>query len=105
MEATKVGQSMSPASRRMASLQRATYRRHHQAENDAFSRARRSLVSRGLMDADNDFYMLSDKATSGVIHENVAGQKDAGRRDRHTPLGVSSCRLAIVNVIINRRIL
>ena len=43
-------------------------------KNDAFSRARRTLVSRGLMDADNDFYMLSDKATSGVIHENVAGQ-------------------------------
>ena len=43
-------------------------------KNDAFSRARRSLVSRGLMDADNDFYMLSDKATSGVIHENVAAQ-------------------------------
>ena len=36
-------------------------------KNDAFSRARRDLVSRGLMHADNDFYILSDKATSGII--------------------------------------
>ena len=43
-------------------------------KNDAFSRARRDLVSRGLMHADNDFYILSDKATSGVIQENVARQ-------------------------------
>lgn len=43
-------------------------------KNDAFSRARRSLVSRSLMQVENDFYTLSDKATSGVIHENVARQ-------------------------------
>ena len=55
-------------------------------KNDAFSRARRSLVSRGLMDADNDFYMLSDKATSGVIHENVAGQNGRAGDATDTPL-------------------
>jgi hypothetical protein len=43
-------------------------------KNDAFSRARRTLQKKGLITADNDFYMLSDKATSGVIQENVAGQ-------------------------------
>ena len=46
-------------------------------KNDAFSRARRDLVSRGLMHADNDFYMLSDKATSDVMQENVARQNTA----------------------------
>ena len=55
-------------------------------KNDAFSRARRSLVSRGLMDADNDFYMLSDKATSGVIHENVVGQNGRAGDATDTPL-------------------
>ena len=55
-------------------------------KNDAFSRARRTLVSRGLMDADNDFYMLSDKATSGAIHENVAGQNGRAGDATDTPL-------------------
>ena len=55
-------------------------------KNDAFSRARRALVSRGLMTADNDFYMLSDKATSGVIHENVAGQNGRAGDATDTPL-------------------
>ena len=65
-------------------------RRHtgdtNKKKNDAFSRARRTLVSRGLMDADNDFYMLSDKATSGVIHENVAGQNERAGDATDTPL-------------------
>ena len=55
-------------------------------KNDAFSRARRDLVSRGLMHADNDFYMLSDKATSGVIHQNVAGQNGRAGDATDTPL-------------------
>jgi len=55
-------------------------------KNDAFSRARRTLVSKGLMEADNDFYMLSDKATSGVIHENVAGQNGRAGDATDTPL-------------------
>jgi hypothetical protein len=55
-------------------------------KNDAFSRARRTLVSRGLMTADNDFYMLSDKATSGVICENVAGQNECAGDATDTPL-------------------
>ena len=44
------------------------------AKNDAFSRARGNLVSKGFLIADDDFYTLGDKATSGVIHENVARQ-------------------------------
>ena len=55
-------------------------------KNDAFSRARRSLVSQGLMDADNDFYMLNDKASSGVIHKNVAGQNGRAGDATDTPL-------------------
>ena len=55
-------------------------------KNDAFSHARRDLVSRGLMHADNDFYILSDKATSGVIHENVAGQNGRAGDATDTPL-------------------
>ena len=55
-------------------------------KNDAFSRARRTLVSRGLMTADNDFYMLSDKATSGVIQENVARQNGSAGDATDTPL-------------------
>ena len=35
------------------------------AKNDAFSRARRDLVAKGFLTADNDFYNLGDKATSG----------------------------------------
>jgi hypothetical protein len=38
------------------------------------------------MDADNDFYMLSDKATSSVIHENVAGQNGRAGDATDTPL-------------------
>ena len=55
-------------------------------KNDAFSRARRTLVSRGLMTANNDFYMLSDKATSGVIQENVARQNASAGDATDTPL-------------------
>jgi len=29
------------------------------------------------MQAKNDYYTLSDKATSGVIHQNVAGQNQS----------------------------
>ena len=55
-------------------------------KNDAFSRARRSLVSRGLMQVENDFYTLSDKATSGVIQKNVAGQNQSNGDATDTPL-------------------
>ena len=44
------------------------------AKNDAFSRARRELVSKGFLIADDDYYTLSDKATLGEKHENSAGQ-------------------------------
>jgi len=55
-------------------------------KNDAFSRARRSLVSKGLMQVENDYYTLSDKATSGVIHQNVAGQNQSNGDATDTPL-------------------
>ena len=55
-------------------------------KNDAFSRARRSLVSRGLMQVENDFYTLSDKATSGVTQKNVAGQNQSNGDATDTPL-------------------
>ena len=44
------------------------------AKNDAFSRARRDLVAKGFITADNDYYTLSDKATLGNNQENVARQ-------------------------------
>ena len=44
------------------------------AKNDAFSRARRDLVSKGFLIADDDFYTLGDKATFGDNQENVARQ-------------------------------
>ena len=44
------------------------------AKNDAFSRARRDLVAKGFITADNDYYTLSDTATSGDKQENVARQ-------------------------------
>ena len=44
------------------------------AKNDAFSRARRDLFSKGFLIADNDFYTLGDKATFGYKQENVARQ-------------------------------
>jgi len=44
------------------------------AKNDAFSRARRDLVAKGFIVADNDYYTLSDTATLGDKQENVARQ-------------------------------
>jgi len=44
------------------------------AKNDAFSRARRDLVSKGFLIADDDFYTLGDKATFGDKQENFARQ-------------------------------
>ena len=44
------------------------------AKNDAFSRARRDLVAKGFIVADNDYYTLSDTATLGDNQENVARQ-------------------------------
>ena len=44
------------------------------AKNDAFSRARRDLVSKGFLIADDDYYTLGDKATFGDKQENVARQ-------------------------------
>ena len=43
-------------------------------KNDAFSRARRELVSKGLLCNLNDVYTLGDKATSDDIAGIVAGQ-------------------------------
>ena len=43
-------------------------------KNDAFSRARRELVSKGLLCNLNDVYTLGDKATSDDIAAIVAGQ-------------------------------
>ena len=66
---------MSPPSRRMAPI---FLKRHtgdtDKAKNDAFSRARRDLFSRGFLIADNDFYTLGDKATFGDKQEDVARQ-------------------------------
>ena len=54
------------------------FRRHtgdtDKAKNDAFSRARRELVSKGFLQVDADYYTLSDKATFGDKQENVARQ-------------------------------
>ena len=44
------------------------------AKNDAFSRARRSLDTKGFLQVDDDFYTLGDKATFGDKQENVARQ-------------------------------
>jgi hypothetical protein len=43
-------------------------------KNDAFSKARRGLVEKGFIIADNDYYTLCDKATFGDKQENVARQ-------------------------------
>ena len=43
-------------------------------KNDAFSRARRELVSKGFLRVDDDVYTLGDKATSDDIAAIVAGQ-------------------------------
>jgi len=44
------------------------------AKNDAFSKARRGLVAKGFITADNDYYTLSDTATLGDNQEHVARQ-------------------------------
>ena len=44
------------------------------AKNDAFSRARRSLDTKGILQVDDDFYTLGDKATFGDKQEYVARQ-------------------------------
>jgi hypothetical protein len=44
------------------------------AKNDAFSRARRSLDTKGFLQVDDDFYTLGDKATFGDKQQNVARQ-------------------------------
>ena len=54
-------------------------------KNDAFSRARRSLVSKCLMQVENDFYTFSDKATSGDMQENVARQNQSEGDATDTP--------------------
>ena len=54
-------------------------------KNDAFSRARRSLVSRDLMQVENDFYTLSDKATFGDKQENLARQNPSEGDATDTP--------------------
>ena len=43
-------------------------------KNDAFSRARRELVSKGFLRVDDDVYTLGDKATSDDIAAIFAGQ-------------------------------
>ena len=44
------------------------------SKNDAFSRARRGLFSKGFLIADDDFYTLGDKATFGDKQEYAARQ-------------------------------
>ena len=56
------------------------------AKNDAFSRARRDLVSKGFLTVDNDFYSLGDKAKNGDIRQNVAGQNLGNGDATDTPL-------------------
>lgn len=56
------------------------------AKNDAFSRARRDLVSKGFLIADDDFYTLGDKATFGDKQENVARQNRCAGDATDTPL-------------------
>ena len=54
-------------------------------KNDAFSRARRSLVSKFLMQVENDFYTLSGKATAGDMQENVARRNQSEGDATDTP--------------------
>lgn len=46
------------------------------AKNDAFSRARRELVLKGFLYADDDYYSLGYRATLGDKSENVARQNN-----------------------------
>ena len=55
------------------------------AKNDAFSRARRELVSKDFLKADNDYYTLGDKATFGDKQENVARQNHSEGDATDTP--------------------
>lgn len=55
------------------------------AKNDAFSRARRDLVSKGFLIADDDFYTLGDKTTFGDKQENVARQNHSEGDATDTP--------------------
>lgn len=54
-------------------------------KNDAFSRARRELVSKGFLQAGNDYYTLGDKATFGDKQENVARQNHSECDATDTP--------------------
>jgi hypothetical protein len=56
------------------------------AKNDAFSTARRDLVSKGFLTADNDFNSLGDKATNGDIRQKVARQNSGNGDATDTPL-------------------
>ena len=61
---------MSPPYRLHLREWRANFRNRHTGDeikkkDDAFSRARRYLVSKGFLSVDDDFYTLGDKATSG----------------------------------------
>jgi len=55
------------------------------AKNDAFSRARRSLDTKGFLQVDDDFYTLGDKATFGDKQENVARQNHSAGDATDTP--------------------
>ena len=55
------------------------------AKNDAFSRARRELVSKGFLIAEDDYYALGDKATFGDKQENVARQNHSEGDATDTP--------------------
>lgn len=87
-EATK---SMPASCRLHLEVWRSAFVKRHtgdtdKAKNDAFSRARRDLVSKGFLTADNDFYGLGDKATNGDIRQNVAGQNSGNGDATDTPL-------------------
>lgn len=56
------------------------------AKNDAFSRARRDLVLKGFLYADDDYYSLGYRATLGDKPENVARQNNCQGDATDTPL-------------------
>ena len=56
------------------------------SKNDAFSRARRDLVSKGFLQVDADYYTLGNKATFGDKQENVAIQNHSEGDATDTPL-------------------
>lgn len=82
---------MSPPCRLHLHKWRDTFRNRHTGDtdkkkDDAFSRARRYLVSKGFLSVEGDYYTLGDKATSCDFSGFAAGQRSAIGDATDTPL-------------------